>query len=318
MKKKNWIIAIIVIFIAGVAGWFFLVKNKEGKVVYNETAVKRGDLIIRIQSSGTVSPQNRLEIKPPIAGRIEDVLVKEGDVVQKGTILAWISSTERAALLDAVRAQGASELKKWEGLYKPTPVVAPIKGTVILRSVEPGQSFINTESIFTMADRLTVKAQVDETDIAKVKIGLPVIITLDAYSSKPVNGKVVHVAYDATLTNNVTTYIVDVLPDEVPDFMRSGMTASVDIEVDHKDGILMLPLTSLITTNEGTRVKVKQNDKISEIDIQLGTDNGKMVEIISGINEGEIVLTEDKSLGDKKKGGSLFMPAGGGRRGGKR
>ncbi len=318
MKKKTWIISIIVLIVLALAGWFFLVKNKEGKVVYKETTVTRGDLIIRIQSSGTVSPQNRLEIKPPVAGRIEDVLVNEGDIVNKGTILAWISSTERAALLDAVRAQGASELKRWEGLYKPTPVVAPIKGTVILRSVEPGQSFLNTESIFTMADRLTVKAQVDETDIAKVKIGLPVTITLDAYASKPVNGKVVHVAYDATLTNNVTTYIVDVLPDEVPDFMRSGMTASVDIEVDHKDGVLMLPLTSLITTNEGTRVKVKQGEEISEIDIQLGSDNGKQAEIVSGILEGEVVLTEDTSLGAKKKGGSLFMPTGGGRRGGKK
>jgi multidrug efflux pump subunit AcrA (membrane-fusion protein) len=80
----------------------------------------------------------------------------------------------------------------------------------------------------------------------------------------------------------------------------------------------MLPLTSLITTNEGTRVKVKQGKEVSEIEIQLGSDNGKQAEIVSGILEGEVVLTEDTSLGDKKKGGSLFMPTGGGRRGGKK
>jgi macrolide-specific efflux system membrane fusion protein len=51
-------------------------------------------------------PQNRLEIKPPIAGRAEEVLVNEGELVKAGQIIAWMSSTDRAALLDAARAQG--------------------------------------------------------------------------------------------------------------------------------------------------------------------------------------------------------------------
>ena len=318
MNKKNIsIIALIVILVGGAA--FYFLRGKESEVTYIETPARKMTLTLKVSSTGTVSPQNRLEIKPPVAGRIEEVLVKEGDVVKKGTIIAWISSSERAALLDAVRAQGANELKKWESLYRPTPVIAPIQGTVILRSVEEGQSFTNTESIFTMADRLTVKAQVDETDIAQIKIGQMATIKLDAYQDNPVSGKVVHLAYDATITNNVTSYIVDVLPDNVPDFMRSGMTSTVEIQVASKENVIALPMTAIITDKQGSSVKVRQGKEIKQIPVTTGVDDGKMIEITSGLMENEIVLTEDtaKTFGGKKNG-SPFMPTGpkGGRGGG--
>ena len=73
---------------------------------YEPTKVTRGGLQVSILATGAVSPENRLEIKPPIAGRVEQVLVEEGQMVKKGDILAWMSSTERAAVLDAARAQG--------------------------------------------------------------------------------------------------------------------------------------------------------------------------------------------------------------------
>ncbi len=317
--RTKKILAVILVILAFGGGFAFYRSKSEKAPVMKEIPVKRGDMVLTVQSSGTVSPENRLEIKPPIAGRIDQVLVKEGEVVKKGKILAWISSTERAALLDSVRTQGDKEIKKWEELYKPTPVMAPISGTIILRSVESGQSFTNTDSIFTMADRLTVKAQVDETDIAQIKNGQPAMITLDAYPNNPVAGKVVHVAYDATVTNNVTTYVCDVLPDKVPDFMRSGMTANVSIEVSRKENILMLPLTAIIMDQEGSRVRLKQNaEKSSVIPIETGSDDGKNTEIVSGVSDNDIVLVEEteKKFGGKKSG-SPFMPTGP-RGGGKR
>lgn len=317
MKNTKIILLIVLIAMVAVSAGFYIFKSNQNTVTYREVPVKRGDLVLKVQASGTVSPQNRLEIKPPIAGRIEEVLVKEGQVVKKGKILAWISSTERAALLDSVRTQGEKEIRKWEDLYKPTPVIAPIDGTIILRNVEAGQSFTNTDSIFTMADRLTVKAQVDETDIAQIKTGQSAVITLDAYPNEHVTGKVVHVAYDATVTNNVTTYLCDVLPDKVPDFMRSGMTANVSIEVSKKENVLKLPLTAVIQSQEGSRVRIKNGDKFSVIPVQTGSEDGKMIVIEEGLNDSDVVLVEEtqKQFGQKTSG-SPFMPGrgGGGRR----
>lgn len=316
-NKKAIIMTAVALLILGGGSYFFL-KEEVENFTHTEIKVVRGDLIIKIQSTGTVSPQNRLEIKPPVAGRIEEVLVNEGDKVPKGKTLAWISSNERAALLDAVRLQGAAEIKKWENLYKATPVIAPIKGTIILRSVEAGQSFASTDSIFTMADRLAVKANVDETDIAQVKINQKAIITLDAYPNNPIEGKVSHLAYDATLTNNVTTYEVDVIPNQIPDFMRSGMTSNVSIEVDGKKDVLLIPKSTLIADEEGTGVLTKNGDKKTFAAIQTGLDDGKFIEVVSGLTENDIVyLKEMKLLGKKNKASNPLFPSGP-RRGGKK
>lgn len=316
MKNKK-IIIIVLLIIASAAGGYFFFRAPTESFNYTEVKVVRGNLILKVQSTGTVSPQNRLEIKPPVAGRIEEVLVNEGDKVPKGKTLAWISSNERAALLDAVRLQGAEEIKKWENLYKATPVISPIKGTIILRNVESGQSFANTDSIFVMADRLAVKANVDETDIAQVKIGQKALIVLDAYPNSPIEGKVSHLAYDATVTNNVTTYIVDIIPHEVPDFMRSGMTSNVSIEVDGKENVLMLPKITIQIDDEGSAVLAKNGEKKSMVPVETGMDDGKMIEITSGLTETDVVYLKSVKMSSDKKSSNPLFPSGP-KRGGKK
>lgn len=314
--KKKLLIALGALILIGAGGYLFLKKDSQA-FTYKEIKVKKSNIVIKIQSSGTVSPQNRLEIKPPVAGRIEEVLVAEGEVVKRGKNLAWISSTERAALMDAARSKGDAELARWEKLYRPTPVIAPIDGTIILRNVESGQSFTSADSIFTMADRLAVKAKVDETDIAQVKKSQKTLITLDAYPNDPVNGVVTHVAYDAVVTNNVTTYDVTIIPDSVPDFMRSGMTANISIEVLRKDDVLAIPLSTVTTTPEGSFVEVKNAGKIVKTPIELGLEDGRLVEVVSGILEGEILVIKEMNSqsSPSKNARSPFMPSGPGRGG---
>ena len=322
MTKTMKLITGGVVAVLLIGGGFYFFRSKGETSLYKVVQAKRGTIVQKIQSTGTVSPQNRLEIKPPVPGRIDQILVKEGDVVQKGKVLAWISSNERAALMDAVRTQGSDEIKRWENLYKPTPVVAPISGTIILRNVETGQSFANTDPIFVMADRLTVKAQVDETDIAFIKLNQSANITLDAYPDKPIEGKVVHLAYDATLTNNVTTYEVDILPIDPPEFLRSGMTSNVSVEVEKKENVIRIPSIAVQTTEEGQMVLTGTEEKPRGIPVETGLDDGKFIEIRNGLLEGEDVLVKQSASLKKKSGsGSPFMPnrprgsgGGGGRR----
>jgi multidrug efflux pump subunit AcrA (membrane-fusion protein) len=102
------------------------------------------------------------------------------------------------------------------------------------------------------------------------------------------------------------------LPDEVPEFMRSGMTSNVNIEVARKENVLLLPLTAIIMDQEGSRVRLKQNeDKSSVIPVETGSDDGKQTEIVSGLSDNDIVLVEEteKKFGSKKSG-SPFMPTG--------
>ncbi len=321
--NKKWVKFLVVFIILGGGGFgaFRYWKKKEeikSQPSYREELIERGNLDKTVLSTGEVLPQNRLEIKPPIAGRVEQVLVTEGDNVTKGQILGWMSSTERAALLDSARAKGADEVKRWEEMYRPTPILAPIKGTVISRKVEPGQTFTNSDAVMVLSDRLTVKAKVDETDLAQVKIGQRAVIVLDAYSKEPVEGRVDKIAYEAVTTSNVTTYTTDVVPLETPAFMRSGMTANVTFYAETKENALLAPTEAIRSENGETFVLVKNPDpRGSPVRkaIKIGISDGKKTEILSGLNEKEVVLITDVNLQGADKAANPFMPMGGSRRG---
>lgn len=302
-KLKIVIAAILLIGL-----FFFLHKNSTPKITYDENKASLGSITLKVLAVGTVQPQNRLEIKPPIPGRIEKILIEEGQYVKKGQMLAWMSSNERSALLDAASAKGEAELKRWQDIYRPTPIIAPINGTIILKNVEQGEVFASTDALMVMSDRLTVKAQIDETDIASIKLKQKCEIILDAYSDKPVPATVDKIAFEATTVNNVTTYIVDVLPDAVPDFMKSGMTANVNCVVDVKENILLIP-SSTLKTKDGkvTTLILDDGDQI-EKPITTGITDGKNVEVTSGLSEGEIVLSPQINI-QNQNSSSPFVPS---------
>jgi macrolide-specific efflux system membrane fusion protein len=305
---------IIVVAAIAVAGYFFLRSKKSSDgPSYVPTVVKRERLEVSILATGTVQPENRLEIKPPIAGRIERVLVDEGAIVRKGQVLAWMSSTERAALLDAASAKGPAELKEWEELYKPTPILAPINGTIILRNVESGQAFATTDPILVMSDRLTVKAQVDETDIAQIQAKQDAGIVLDAYPGKTIPARVGQIAYEAKTVNNVTTYIVDVLPNDTPPTMRAGMTANVTFAIAAKEDALVVPVEAVKARDGTSTVLVAgerpKKDPPIERKVETGLTDGKRIEIVAGLTEGDTVLVPEFKLdGPKNKGNNPFAP----------
>jgi membrane fusion protein, macrolide-specific efflux system len=292
--KRNLIIFISAVLVLGIT-YFVWNKIKGPSITYDESKVEKGDIALTILATGTVQPENRLEIKPPVAGRVEQVLVKEGEKVTKGQILAWMSSNERAALIDAARSQGKKELKRWEELFRPTPVIAPIDGTIILRNVEEGQSFTSADAILVMSDRLTVKAQVDETDMAFIKLKQDAEIILDAYSSSNIEAIVDQIAFEAKTINNVTTYVVDVLPKETPDFMRAGMTANVTFYIETKSDVIVVPSEFIKMDAEFPSVLIRDSDgNISDKKIKIGISDGKQTEVVSGLSVGEIVLLEKK------------------------
>ncbi len=313
-KRYRW--AVVLVVLAGAAGGAFIYWRGDGETppAYREVTVTRGNLEVTILSTGIVQPKNRLEIKPPVAGRADEVLVDEGRVVKKGQIMAWMSSTERAALIDAARAKGPEEVKRWEDIYRATPVLAPINGTVILRNIEPGQTFTVGDAVFVMSDLLTIKAQVDETDIAQVRLRQPAHIALDAYPDRPFPGRVDQIAYDAKTVNNVTTYEVDVLPEKTPAFMRSGMTANVSFVLSSLENVLLLPADAVKWRDGRTYALLppaKSNAAPAEKEIKTGMSDGKHVEVLEGVVEGEKLLALRLQTGaDTGSASSPFMPFG--------
>jgi len=317
--KNKWIIGIIVsiIIITGLS--IYLKNDSSGGYDNNYRLIspEKGSLKVSISTTGMVMPQNRLEIKPTISGRIDKILVREGDYAATGKILAWMSSEERAALIDAARANGASAVEYWKKAYKPIPLIAPINGTVIVRSVEPGQSVLSSTTILVLSDRLIVEADVDETDIGHVKKGQNAIITLDAYPEVSVNGRVNHISYESTVSNNVTIYKVDILPEKIPDVFRSGMNASIEIIHTLKNNALLLPQKAVMSDEKGSYVLLKNSSDINSGKparkyITTGISDDLRIEIRAGLSENDMVMIyNDRKLPvEKRQKTNPFRPFG--------
>lgn len=313
-NKKYFIIGIVVILLFGI---FLHLKAKSSKPVNGETIAEIKPLIGSIQNiisaTGTVLPKNRLELKPPVSGRIEKIEVKEGDRVKTGQNLAWMSSTERAALLDAARGQGEETLKYWEEAYKAIPLISPINGEVIVATTQPGQTVTTSDAIIVLSDQLIIRAQVDETDIGKIKLGQSAFITLDAYPDVKISARVDHIYYESETVNNVTVYKVDLLPETVSASFRSGMNTTIDFVVDNKEGIVLLPSDAVVKEKNEIYVLVKQNGKKEPAKrlIRLGISDDKNVEVIEGvgINDKVLVKTKKYTIPKSNIGSNPFMPA---------
>ncbi|MDR1324335.1 MAG: HlyD family efflux transporter periplasmic adaptor subunit [Candidatus Margulisbacteria bacterium] len=308
--KKFWLVLLIIIVAAG--GFRFYQKRQAQKnvVTYSEVRPEYGAVREVISATGTVEPQNRLEIIPPISGRIDKIFVQEGTLVQAGEQLALMSSTDRAALLDAASAQGAEKIQYWSDVYKPTPILAPIAGRVIVRSIEPGQTVNTSTKILVLADTLIVKAQIDETDIGKVEIGQKTTITLDAYPDVQITGRIARISYESTVVNNVTIYSVEIAPDKIPAIFRSGMSANIEIIRLQKDNALLIPERALTYSGGSASVLVKTPAGQRTTLVQTGLAQNGRIEIISGLTENDIVLVADRrgAAGGGAAGGSPFMP----------
>lgn len=310
-KLKMFVVALAVIGVVAAAVAVFM---REDKAEENLTEIRpdRGPVRAVISTTGTVEPQNRLELKPPIGGRVDEILVHEGDRVKIGQTLAWMSSTERAALLDAARSQGEEAIKYWSEAYRPTPLISPIEGDVIVRAVEPGQTVTSATPVLVLSDRLIVNAQVDETDIGRVKIGQEAVVSLDAYPNVRVESKVDHISYESKIVNNVTIYEVDVLPGTVPDVFRSGMSAVVEIVEASRDDVLRLPLEAVRRTKKGGVVLLRQKNgrRPAEREVLLGVADDKNVEIVSGLTADDwvVIASAKKKPAKSAAGTNPLMP----------
>ncbi len=314
-NKKRWIIAIILTLIISIIIFAAVSKkNEDASFKEKEVFPHYGNIETYVSTTGTVLPQNRLEITPPISGRVEKILVKEGDHVKAGQTLIWMSSTDRAALIDAARAQGDKQLEYWENVYKPIPLVAPISGTVIVRALEPGQTALTTTAILVISDRLLVKANVDETDIGRVRKGQMAEISLDAYPDVRVKGRVSLIKFESTTVNNVTTYEVQILPDKVPPVFKSGMSANIKIYDNVKKNVLLLPRDVITYENRQAFVMVKRKGRTEpeKVQINTGLDDDHNVEILSGLSEKDAVVNIQQFFtpsDNKETGGNPFMPS---------
>ncbi|MBR4631915.1 MAG: efflux RND transporter periplasmic adaptor subunit [Elusimicrobia bacterium] len=295
MKKAAIIFTILLVL--GIIITYQLRDKKERVEVINYVpyTVSTADVKEIIDTTGEVSALNRVEIKPSVSGRVDKLLVNEGDTVRKGQVLAYLSSSDRVAILDAVRSNPNENIKDWENTYKATPVISPMNGKIILRNVVEGQTISTNDILYALADELIVLASVDESDIGKIKNGQRAEITLDAYKDVSINGKVFQILEEGKNVSNVITYYVKIRPEKTPAFFKSLMTANIDIIVKEQKDAAVIPWDSFSEDEQGnTYVLVGDNMQQSKHIITTGILDGDNVEVTSGLSKGDTILVRKR------------------------
>lgn len=291
---KKTVLILIVLMLTGSGIWFWTHREKAEAAAeaqkFVPAQVELKTLRRTVESTGEVRPENRLSVKSPVSGRIEELLVREGDSVEKSDVIAWVSSTERATLLDAARAKGADELAYWESVYKAAPLIAPMAGTVIDRSFEPGQTINASDAVVVIADRLILVGQVDETDIGAIFTDQAVDIQLDAYPDARFSGTVKAIAYDSKIVSNVTMYEVDVTAENLPEFARSGMTATLTFVVEEHKKVPAVPTSALEYRNGTAFVRPPATSGKDPLPVQTGLSGNGFTEIVGGLQAGDSIL----------------------------
>ena len=187
-----------------------------------------------------------------------------------------------------------------EQRLKDTKVFSPIDGVVSERNVQSGQIISSGISnvgggtrVMVLSDltRLFILASVDESDIGKVELGQKVIITADAFPGRRFSGKIERIATKGVNVSNVVTFEVKI---EVQGrdklLLKPEMTANVEIIVVEKEGVLMVPSEAVLQEKGEHFVRVKKDDGIlEERPVQAGISDGVVIEITSGLNQGDTV-----------------------------
>lgn len=211
-------------------------------------------------------------------------------------------------------------------------ITSPIDGIVLSKSVEEGQTVaasFNTPELFTIAQDLTdmrVIADIDEADIGGVKEGQRVSFTVDAFPDDRFEGEVTQVRQQATTESNVVTYEVVISAPNKDLKLKPGLTANVTIFTLEKPDVLAVPAKALRFTPNEALLNEEQSVEDCEAPhkvwtmngsvfkahaVEIGTSNGMLTEIVSGIGEGTEVLTDftiSNESDENQKATNPFMP----------
>ena len=226
-----------------------------------------------------------------------------------------------------------------------TDVRAPIAGTIIEKTVEPGTVIASTTqnvsggtTLMKMADLTTVqvRSRVDETDIGKIQPGMVTRVTVAAYPNQPFDGEVLKIEPQALVEQNVTQFSVLIKIANRGGLLKPGMNAEVEIQIANRDGVPTVPTAALRADSDvpltaamlgideadlrkelwpegGPAAMVKNVLSLGgrEIELPAGVDAAKVTALMQKRQSGQELTAEERTLMR-----TVFEQAGGNRGGG--
>lgn len=327
--KRRWYLALVAIVVVG----FIFLKvqgNKKPALSYTRPTIETIEETVEV--SGNITAFRAAKLKFLAGGKLTYLGVAEGDEVKKNQRLASIDTNDLQKNLKAsLNSYLVKRADLEEGRYdnKDVPLTdsvirelnqlqwtmdnsvidvelrdlairnsslyAPFAGIVTsVPTNTTGMQVIATD-VFEVVDPSTIEfsGEVDEIDIGRIQVGLPVHVILDAYLDAPVDASVEHIALKAsasTKSGGGTVFLVRAkLP---PDYLRYriGMNGTMKIVTKKSESTLTIPLSSLFTKFDKKYVQVRRGDTVRDQEVVVGIESDDRAEIISGLSESDEVV----------------------------
>ena len=222
-----------------------------------------------------------------------------------------------------------AELKQQQADLQKSTIYAPIDGIVLTRSVNPGQtvaSSMQAPVLFVLAaglENMELKAAIDEADIGGVKPGQIARFTVDAFPERKFDAEIREISFASVATEGVVTYNARLDVDNQELLLRPGMTATVAVVTREVQGVVMVPATAFRfspqaaakrafslrdlfmprmgrgggrpqrqAAKDGARTLYVLKDGAPQaVEVRTGATDGENVEIVSGLVDGDPVIT---------------------------
>lgn len=259
------------------------------------------------ESAVEAAESSWLDAQAAVSEQVAQIDVEDAAIASARAALAMADAQQNVAYAREREREAALERTHIE--LARTEIRAPIDGVVILRNVARGQTVaasLQSPTLFTVAQdlgRVELEVSVDEADIGQIEPGHYVVFAVDAYPANIFSGRVRQIRKSPRRIQSVVTYSVVVEADNPGERLMPGMTALVRIAVNDATGALVAPnsalrleppaemLSDAPMDHQGSVLWRQGDDNLVAVAVGTGITNTEVTEILSGVAEGDEVVT---------------------------
>lgn len=206
--------------------------------------------------------------------------------------LLSLPSPEDVAVAEAQVNQARVSVESAKSRLDDAILKAPFAGQLVVWNLHAGDTILPTTQAGTLVDTSLyhVDVSIDETEISRVAVGQPVRIVLDAFPEREFEGRVAKVGILGSNVQGVVNYAVriDLSPTDMP--IKVLMTASINIVVERKENVLVIPNRALRRDKQGKYVEILANNVPTRVYVTTGAANEEFTEVVTGLEEGQEVI----------------------------
>ena len=315
-------------------------KKQEETAIPVETAeVIQGSITATYAGSTNLEAEAEAEVVAKVSGVVKQIFMEEGYSVKAGQMLAKLDDEQYRLELNQAQSileKTSSEFERNESLFRNkivsqesyektkseyntqkaafdlaklrldyTEIKAPISGVVSRRFIKVGNMVKVDQPTFQVTDfdPLLSVLHVPEKEMSKLQVGYPAKLTADALPGSEFKGKISRIS--PIVDAGTGTFKVTVEVNDRTCKLKPGMFTRVEIVYDTHEKAILVPKNAILTEDTQAWVFVVNSDTVTKEEVQIGYSNSTHVEVLSGLNVGDIVVTT--GLGSLRDGSKIKL-----------